>query len=276
MVLTRQMKTVRSISMVRGAGTGRWAAMRAALLLALLASPAQALLVTINLGWGYNQNEEGNSLDPYHLKVGSIIQVVMFDQSTASPPGTDANDNFDLMGNYPSNPDGLDDTTVYDPLSAPEGHVIAYSTSVKPAEYEDENGNVWWNVYVEFTIVGPYDALYLRVFETTEFSDGVPEASYWGLSDVVYGTNLFGTWPVGIVNNVAATNQNYFEVIPEPGVMALMALGGIGLLAGARRRRNRLKKGGGGGSALSPFFFAWKVERCNPHGNEGDDIGEAR
>ncbi len=245
MVLTRQMKTVRSISMVRGAGTGRWAAMRAALLLALLASPAQALLVTINLGWGYNQNEEGNSLDPYHLQVGSIIQVVMFDQSTASPPGPDANDNFDLMGNYPSNPDDLDDTTVYDPLSAPEGHVIAYSTSVKPAEYEDENGNVWWNVYVEFTIVGPYDALYLRVFETTEFSDGVPEASYWGLSDVVYGTNLFGTWPVGIVNNVAATNQNYFEVIPEPGVMALMALGGIGLLAGARRRRNRLKKGGG-------------------------------
>jgi len=62
---------------------------------------------------------------------------------------------------------------------------------------------------------------------------------------VVYGTNLIGTWPVGIVDNVAATNQNYFEVIPEPGVMALMALGGIGLLAGARRRRNRLKKGGG-------------------------------
>jgi hypothetical protein len=245
MVLTRQMKTVRSISMVRGAGAGRWAGLLAVLLLGLLASPAQALLVTINLGWGYNQNEEGNSLDPYHLKVGSIIQVVMFDQSTATPPGPDANDNFDLMGNYPSNPDGLDDTTVYDPLSAPEGHVIVYSTSVQEAEYLDGNGNVWWNVYVEFTIVGPYDALYLRVFETTQFSDGIPDASYWGLSDVVYGTNLIGTWPVGIVDNVAATNQNYFEVIPEPGVMALMALGGIGLLAGARRRRNRLKKGGG-------------------------------
>lgn len=242
MALTRQMKTASSISMASGAGTGRWAGLLAILLFGLLASPAQALLVTINLGWGYNQNAGGNSLDPYNLQVGSIIQVVMFDSSTASPPGTDADDNFDIMGNNPSNPDELSDTTVYDPLSAPEGHVIAYSTSVQEAEYLDGNGNVWWNVYVEFTIVGPYDALYLRVFETAEFSDGVPDSSYWGLSDVEYGTNLIGTWPVGIVDNVDAPNQNYFEVIPEPGVMALMALGGVGLLAGARRGRSRRGK----------------------------------
>lgn len=242
MALTRQMKTASSISMVRGAGTGRWAGLLAILLLGLLASPAQALLVTINLGWGYNQDVDGNSLDPYNLQVGSIIQVVMFDSPAYDEPGTDADDNFDIMGNNPSNPDGLSDTTVYDPLSAPEGHVIAYSTSVQKAEYLDGNGNVWWNVYVEFTIVGPYDALYLRVFKTAEFSDGVPDSSYWGLSDVVYGTNLIGTWPVGIVDNVEATNQNYFEVIPEPGVMALMALGGVGLLAGARRGRSRRGK----------------------------------
>jgi len=236
------MKTVRSISMASGAGTGRWAGLLAILLFGLLASPAQALLVTINLGWGYNQDVDGNSLDPYNLQVGSIIQVVMFDSPTYDEPGTDADDNFQILGNNPANPDGLSDTTVYDPSTAPIGHVIAYSGAIQQAEYLDGNSNVWWNVYVEFTIVGPYDALYLRVFETTQFSDGIPDASYWGLSDVVYGTNLIGTWPVGLVDNVEATNQNYFEVIPEPGVMALMALGGVGLLAGARRGRNRRGK----------------------------------
>ena len=242
MALTRQMKTASSISMVRGAGTGRWAGVLAVLLLGLLASPAQALLVTINLGWGYNQNAGGNSLDPYNLQVGSIIQVVMFDASTASPPGTDADDNFQILGNNSANPDGLSDTTVYDPSTAPIGHVIAYSGAIQQAEYLDGNSNVWWNVYVEFTIVGPYDALYLRVFEMTEFPLGGSLASYWGLSDVEYGTNLIGTWPVGIVDEVDAPNQNYFEVIPEPGVMALMVLGGAGLLAGARRGGSRRGK----------------------------------
>lgn len=242
MALTRQMKTASSISMVRGAGTGRWAGLLAILLLGLLASPAQALLVTINLGWGYNQDVGGNSLDPYNLQVGSIIQVVMFDSSAYDEPGTDADDNFQILGNNPANPDGLPDTTVYDPSTTPIGHVIAYSGEIQQAEYLDGNGNVWWNVYVEFTIVGPYDALYLRVFEMTEFPLGGSLASYWGLSDVVYGTNLIGTWPVGIVDEVEAPNQNYFEVIPEPGVMALMALGGVGLLAGARRGRSRRGK----------------------------------
>ena len=229
-------------TMSYSAGGGQWVIALAIVCLVLAAMPADALLVTINLGWGYNQNGAGNSLAPYHLQEGSIIQVVMYDSTpTDTPPGPDANDNFDVFGNYPSNPDNLADTTIYDPESTPAGHVIAYTTEIKQAEYLDGNGNVWWNVYVEFTIIGPYDALYLRVFEMTEFPDGTPASSYWGLSDVVYGTNLVGTWPVGIVDNITATNQNYFEVIPEPGVMALMALGGVGLLAGARRRKTSHK-----------------------------------
>ncbi len=51
----------------------------------------------------------------------------------------------------------------------------------------------------------------------TGVSLGGSLASYWGLSDVAHGTNLIGTWPVGIVDNVEATNQNYFEVIPSRG-----------------------------------------------------------
>lgn len=227
-----------------GAGGGRWVIALVVLCLVLVAVPAHALLVSINLGWGYNQNAGGNDLGVYNLQVGSIIQVVMYDRSTASAPGPDANDNFDIFGNYPANPDSLTDTTIYDPESTPAGHVIAYTTEIKEAEYTDGNGNVWWNVYVEFTVIGAYDALYLRVFDMTEFPDGTPASSYWGLSDVRYRTNLVGTWPVGFIDNTYATNRNYFEVIPEPGVMALLALGSVGLLAGARRRKNSRMAGG--------------------------------
>lgn len=221
-----------------GAGAGRWVIALAALCLAVAVLPAHALLVTIDLGWGYNQNAGGNSLSTYNLQVGSIIQVVMYNQATASPPGPDANDNFtETFGDYTSNPDSLSDTTIYDPESTPSGHIIAYTTEIKQAEYTDDNGNVWWNVWVEFDVVGTYDALYVRVFEMDEFPDGTPASSYWGLSDVYKGTNLIGTWPVGVVDNITATNQNYFEVIPEPGTMALLGLGAVGLLAGSRRRQ---------------------------------------
>lgn len=230
--------TQKKPTMGYSAGGGRWGIVLVVLCLVLVAVPAHALLVSINLGWGYNQNAGGNDLGVYNLQVGSIIQVVMYDRSTASAPGPDANDNFDIFGNYPANPDNLSDTTIYDPESTPAGHVIAYTTEIKQAEYLDGNGNVWWNVYVEFTVIGAYDALYLRVFDMTAFPDGTPASSYWGLSDVRYGTNLIGTWPVGFIDDTYATNRNYFEVIPEPGVMALLALGSVGLLAGARRRKN--------------------------------------
>ena len=236
--------TQKKPTMGYSAGGGRWGIVLAVVCLVLAAVPADALLVTINLGWGYNQNAGGNDLGVYNLQEGSIIQVVMYDQSTASAPGPDANDNFDIFGNYPANPDNLSDTTIYDPESTPAGHVIAYTTEIKQAEYLDGNGNVWWNVYVEFTVIGAYDALYLRVFDMTAFPDGTPASSYWGLSDVRYGTNLIGTWPVGFIDDTYATNRNYFEVIPEPGVMALLALGSVGLLAGARRRKNSRMAGG--------------------------------
>lgn len=226
-----------------GAGGGRWVIALAVVCLAVAVMPAQALLVTIDLGWGYNQSADGNSLNPYNLQVGSIIQVVMYNSASASAPGPDANDNFDVFGDYPSNPDSLSDTTIYDPESTPSGHVIVQTAQIQVAEYTDDNGNVWWNVYLEFAVIGSYDRLYVRVFEMTTFPDGTPASSYWGLSDVQSGTNLIGTWPVGIVDNITATNQNYFEVIPEPGTMALLGLGGAGLLAGSRRRKKSRRVG---------------------------------
>lgn len=211
-------------------------------LLCLGAVPASALVVTVDLGWGYNQNAGGNSLVPYNLQEGSIVQVIMYDSSVYSAPGVDADDNFDIIGYYPGGV--LPDNTVYDPTTAPDGHLITYTASVQAAPYLDDNGNTWWQIYAQFEVIGTYDALYIRVFEMTDFSQGSPTASYWGLSDVQYGTNIVGTWYVGPLDETeASSGPNYFEVIPEPGTMALVVAGGAGLLAGARRRRKRFPTG---------------------------------
>ena len=230
----------------RRRGTHRMTIVLALALWAAAVWCAQALVVTINLGWGYNQDVNGNNLSQYHLQEGSIIQIVMYDSSVSSPPGPDAIDNFEILGNNPSNPNNLDDTTVYDPTTTPAGHDIVHLAVVEVAEYMDDNGNVWWNTIINFTVAASdYDRLYIRVFGATEFSHGTPEASYWGLSDVRERPDgTFHTWPIGIWDEIAATNTNYFEVIPEPGVMTLMVLGAGGLVVGARRRRkNRAQAG---------------------------------
>ena len=230
-----------------------------ALLLWCLAVPAQAMVVTVDMGWGYDQDPLGNSLDPYNLQVGSIVQVVMYNSGTASAPGSDADDNFsDYYGNYPgagiaaepypgtepANVPG--DTTMYDPNSTPAGHVLVYTTTLQAAPYTDDNGNTWWHIYAQFEVLGTYDSLYIRVFGATDFPPMEVVSSYWGLSEVQHGSPVVGTWYLGLngeLDETMATRTNYFEVIPEPGSLSLLALGGAGLLAGARRRRKRARGG---------------------------------
>lgn len=211
-----------------------------AAVLCLGASSVQALVVTIDLGWGYNYDGAGTSVDlgtAYNLQVGSIVQVLLYDEATADAPGVDADDNFAIAG---YNPGGtLPDNTVYDPLTAPAGHIIAYTASIQAAPYTDGQGDTWYQIYAQFEVIGTYDSLYIRVFELTDFGQGVIQASYWGLSDVQVRTNTFGMWYVPIIDDTDAPNLNYFEAIPEPGTMGLVALGGAGLLAGVRRRRKR-------------------------------------
>ena len=229
-------------------GSGRRLALCAALLLGLLAVPAQALVVTVDLGWGYNATSD-TDLSDYNLQEGSIVQVIMYNSANASPPGSQASDNFEVIGNYsgtgiaaepypgtePANVPGS--PTAYNPETAPDGHVIAYTTHIGPAIGGNANGYDWYNIYAQFEILGTYDRLYIRVFGATDFPPMEIVSSYWGLSPVSSGTNIVGTWYVPPIDETVANRTNYFEVIPEPGTVALLLLGGAGLVAGRRRRK---------------------------------------
>jgi len=206
-------------------------------------APAQALVVTVDLGWGY---PSGHTLSEYNLQEGSIVQVVMYNSATASPPGTATDDNFDIYSDMgtntipaqPSTNTTPTDTTIYFPETTPAGHVIAYTTQIGPAV------DGWWNIYAQFEILGTYDSLYIRVFGATDFPEGEAVSTYWGLSGVQTGTNIIDTWYVPYIDNTSATNLAYFEVIPEPGSLALFMTGGAGLwIAHRRRQKKHLREG---------------------------------
>ena len=238
-------------------GSGCTLALAVFLILGISALPAQAVTVIIDLAWGYGAgwtagNAEDNLIDTYHLQEGSIVQVVMYNSGTASAPGSGAGNNFDPWGSYPGNINAVpepstggvppDDHNVFDPESVFEaGHVIAYTTEIG-SDIAGGGGN-WYHIYESFEILGNYDSLYVRVFGATDFPNGSVIASYWGISSVQTDTNSFYTWYVPPIDNVVASSTNYFEVIPEPGTMALVLLGGAGLAGAHRRRRKRARRG---------------------------------
>ena len=213
---------------------------------------ARALVVTVDLGWGYGAGwasgtSEQSLVDTYHLQEGSIVQVIMYNSATGSAPGPNANNNFSIFGDYTGSPLDAEpspelagnqypgDTTIYNPNTTPANHIIAYQTQIGSAI--SDPGGYWYNIYAQFEILGTYDRLYVRVFGATEFPNGEVIASYWGISSVQVGTNIVGTWYVGPLDNTVANKTNYFEVIPEPGSPALLLAGSAGLLAARRHRR---------------------------------------
>ena len=218
--------------------------------LCLATVPAQALVVTVDLGWGWNSTSD-TDLGQYALQEGSIVQIVLFNSGVSPQPGVDVDDNFDIFGDYTgtpvagepyagNEPDNVPtEGTIFDPGTAPDGHVIAYTTQIGPAIGGNANNVNWYNIYAQFQVLGTYDSLYIRVFGADNFPNGEVMASYWGISTVQSNGGVIGTWYV-MYDDVTATNHvNYFEVIPEPGSLALFALGGAGLWAGSRRRPKR-------------------------------------
>lgn len=205
--------------------------------LGLLSVPAQALTIIVDIGWGYTANYDMDNAalaSGYYLQEGSIVQIIAYD-SVAYPNtdflSNDADDNFDYMGTTPSG-------DVYNPYTAPDGHLIAYTTTIGTPIGGNQNGYDWYNIYASFQVLDNYDSLYIRVFGVTDFPHATVVESHWGISGVETDGGAIGTWYV-VFDDVDAPNVAYFEVIPEPGSLGLLALGGTGLWVARLRRRKR-------------------------------------
>ncbi|MDR0993418.1 MAG: PEP-CTERM sorting domain-containing protein [Verrucomicrobiota bacterium] len=254
MVVQFKTKSFRGRSVVVRPGRTRlgWAL---AFFLALSFS-ASAMLVTIDFGWGYTSTGP-TDLTSFNLQPGSIIQVVAYTSGfgVQPPSPTHAGSNFDQYGYHTGDPlvaEPYDNGSEHYPAdperylanSTPEGHDIVYQTQIPSTQEENESGGYWYHVFEEFELLDTYDSVYIRVFGATEFLEGESFASYWGISDV-FGpdpSHHHWTW---VLDDVGAPNKNYFEVIPEPGTLALVGMGGAALCLFRRRRKTPVLSAGG-------------------------------
>lgn len=199
----------------------------------LWAGTARALLVSVEVMW-----DNAAALSAASLQVNSIVQIVAFDSTAygARQPDPSDPDNTHLTPGYSGNftPYG---SSVYLPDTTPSGHEIIATGRVQ--DFGDGTyGLVTW-VDLEY----PYDSLYVRVFNATNFYQGVVSSNVaWGISGV---TNIYddGSHPLGTAftwfDNVQANNTNHFELIPEPSSLAFLLSGGCGMGAFALFRRRR-------------------------------------
>lgn len=232
-----------------GFGFSRWGAIFAlACLLGVLATDAQAMLLTLNFSW-----EVGTTAHPtlasYYLQENSIIQVIGFKEGA---PGT-SNYNASVSAQFEQYGTTTDTTTSAQPFTdghvpsekdvylvdtTQPGHSILYTGNISA---HGSGTNTWYGLYTQIAVDDwLYDRVYIRVFGATSFDhpDGTVLASYWGISGVTNLSPVYQTQEI-IVENLNAPNANYFEVIPEPATVGLLGLGACALAAWRRRRAAR-------------------------------------
>lgn len=211
-------------------------AVAAFLLAALFPAVSHAMLVSLTLS--YNS---ASTLSGCHLQVGSIVQVIAYNTDSANAPSlTSAESNFEqystISQDDPAYQPGVDaGVFLPDTVIAPN-HYIVYTGHITQLD----NGQ--YGIVTDFTMDDSFNALYVRVFQATDFPQGEVTLSYWGVDGLTTGIEpTIGHYSYN-VSPVTANNLNYFEVIPEPASLSLFAVGTLALAA-FRRKRNSNGKG---------------------------------
>lgn len=174
------------------------------------------MLISISLIWNANHSP--------NIQEGSIVQVLAYNSSVASPPVATPESAFEEIGE-----------DIFDPFSTPENHDVVYESAFY------SKGNTY-RVIELFDLIGSYDRVYLRIFSATGFEDEVT-LSYWGLGSV---SNIRSNRTTSVYMSYNQMNQQdnfrtpYFEVIPEPKTSLLMILALPLFLKALRDRGRRL------------------------------------
>ena len=205
-----------------------------ALVFAGWAAQAGAIQVLIDAYWANINTASPKEGGGSNLTNGSIVQVVLFNSHGGQEPSnSEPGDNFQPYGSS------------WIPNSTKEGNQIIYTGELTvngtTAEFYE------W-VDIPNALLAVYDKIYIRVFSDTEFTQGEVNESYWGVSDIQSIPGGSGGTAWTWFDDVAVTNFATFEVIPEPGVLSLLAVGAWGL-GGAAFRRMKQRN-----SKESPFI----------------------
>lgn len=223
---------------------------------------AQSVVVNFYMGLGDEYDLQGGLSEYSAFHPGDIVQVVAVnsDFPAAGPYGSEITEESDPL--YPMRhlaeeleqninayqamePDSATDPAnyfsstfggegePYDPYSVGPGQMIVKTTTLESFE-----GYYGTSVFINYTSLAAkgYDGIYIRVFSTNAFEQGVVTSNYWGVS-AIYNFQYASGTEEAYFGGLQAIEQTTFEVIPEPGTAALLGTGAAVAWLGRRRRK---------------------------------------
>lgn len=196
-------------------------------------APSMAHGYALNIEVSWNSEYGPGPYTAGNLQDGSIIQIIGYNSSGgALDPAQATNGGMTQFGQTAGGDPVLLPNTVPDG----SGWEILATTTAQDTGITTVNGE-WYTANITIDVPNDIDTIFVRVFYNTSFPDnGIPEHGYWGISpanrvDPTLGFAL--TW----FDNVAITNEAYFEVIPEPSTLALLGSGLLAIAFFPRRRK---------------------------------------